>query len=264
MEFTGKVCVVTGASSGIGRQIAVDLAARGARVCAVARREERLEALVGSIGGTEAGHSWFAADVSDRAAVDALVDHVRATYGRIDLLVNNAGFSRPGDLTDERSVEVIHEVMATNFFGPVYCTKAFLGLLLDAAPSHVINVASVAGRLALGGSSAYSASKFALVGWSEALNLELEERGVHIGLVEPGPVPTEGFPQEALKNDRYLRWTLASPEDVSEAVMSSIAGGKVQRTVPRWYYLLQIPRLLAPPLFRAAQKRIVKPRGRAE
>ncbi len=147
--------------------------------------------------------------------------------------------------------------MATNFFGAAYCSAALLPLLERSAPSHVVNVASVAGRLALAGSSAYCASKFAVVGWSESLYFDLAPKGITVSLVEPGPIPTEGFPQTALLDNRLLRLAVGSAEDVSRAIRSAIASNKMQRVVPRWYYALQIPRLVCPPLYRSVQNRVI-------
>jgi uncharacterized protein len=263
MNYQQMVCVVTGASSGIGRVTALDLAARGAKVCVAARRQDRLAEVVSAMGGDGAGHSYVVTDVGKRSDVRALEAHVRSTYGRCDVLVNNAGFSREVPLDEPGGVEALEAVMATNFFGAVYCTAEFLPLLLESAPSHVVNVASVAGRLASAGTPAYCASKFALVGWSEALHYDLADRGVYVSLVEPGFVSTEGFPQEDLVGNPMLRRIVASPEEVAIAIRHAISNRKQQRVVPRYYYLFQIPRLLAPPIFRWAQERLVKPRHRA-
>lgn len=260
MNFSGKTCVVTGASSGIGRRVALDFAAQGAVVCVAARREGPLADLVAGLGGDGRGHSYVAADVSDRGDVARLGAHVRARHGRCDILVNNAGFSRPGSFMEDAALDKLDDVMATNFFGAALVTKELLPLLVDAAPSSVVNVASIAGRLALGGASAYCASKFALVGWSEALHFDLAARGVHVGIVEPGPVPTEGFPQRDLLSDRFLRRAVSSVEEVSRAVRETAARRKLSRAVPRPYYLLTLGRYLSPPLYRFAQRKLVSAR----
>ncbi len=260
MELRGKVCVVTGASSGIGRRTALDLAELGARVCVTARRRELLETLLDVMGGGDAGHSLVVTDVSVRKDVRALAAEVSERYGRLDVLVNNAGFSKERPLYEKGAVGDLEKVMKTNFNGAVYCTAELLPLLLASAPSHVVNVASMAGRLAMGGSPAYCASKFALVGWSEALHFQLESRGVRVSVVEPGLIPTEGFPQEPFKKDPLLKYALGSTKDVSGAIVHAIRKSKMERVVPRWYYLLQIPRLLAPPLYRVAQRRLVMPK----
>lgn len=256
--LSGRVCVITGASSGIGRRTALDLAATGNRVCVAARREERLRLLVGEMGGEAADHSYRVTDVSDRAQVQALVAYVRDTYGRLDVLVNNAGFAGKEGLSGPESVEEIERVMATNFFGAVYCTAEFLSLLEDSAPSHVVNVASMAGRIATPGTPTYVASKFALVGWTESLYPQLAARGVYLSSIEPGFVPTEGFPQKNLVGDRFMKHLLGSDAQVSAAIRDAIVHRKPQRVVPRWYYLIQLPRVLSPRLYRFGAERVAK------
>jgi short-subunit dehydrogenase len=255
MEMNAKVCVVTGASSGIGRRTALDLAREGASVCVAARREERLRTLVEEMGGSP--HSQVATDVAERHQVSRLAEHVRETYGRCDVLVNNAGFSGRGGFDGPPALAELHRVMATNFFGAAYCTAELLELLVSSAPSHVVNVASMAGRIATPGVSAYCASKFALVGWSESLQPELAAKGVFVSSIEPGFIPTEGFPQTELVNDRVMRHLLGSEEDVSGAIRDAIRGRKPQRVVPRWYYLFQVPRLLTPRVYRAVAGRVM-------
>lgn len=259
MGFENKVCVVTGASSGIGYQTALDLAAAGARVCAVARREERLKDLVDAIGGSEAGHSYEVVDVSDPAQIQRLAAAVRERYGRCDVLINNAGFSKERPWHREGALEDLEAVMATNFYGVVRTTSAFMPLLLESAPSHVVNVASVAGRLAVGGVPGYTASKFAVVGWSEALHFQLRPRGVFVSLVEPGIIATEGFPAKGIARSRFLKYTMGTTEGVSSAIQDVIVNRKMQRMTPRWYYLLQVPRLLTPALYRYLQQKVVGP-----
>jgi NAD(P)-dependent dehydrogenase (short-subunit alcohol dehydrogenase family) len=260
LRFQDKVCVVTGASSGIGRRTALDLAADGARVCIAARRSDRLQEVLEAMGGEARNHSMVVADVAKKSDVRSLGAHVRRTYGRLDVLVNNAGISAHSGFSEQGGVATLEKVMKVNFFGAVYCTAEFLPLLVAAAPSHVVNISSVAGRLALGGSPAYCASKFAMVGWSEALHFELRPKGVFVSVIEPGLIPTEGFPQTIPQQDRLMRYTLGTVEDVSAAIRHAIARRKLERTVPRWYYLLQIPRLLTPPLYRLVNDKLVAPR----
>lgn len=254
MNVTGKVCVLTGASSGIGRRTSVELARAGAIVCAAARRRPRLAELVDELGGEP--HSYVVADVSSRTDAARLAAHVRDTYGRCDVLINNAGFSRREAFGDPDGLDALERVMATNFFGAVWCTWELLSLLKASAPAGVVNVSSIAGRLA-STSSSYGASKFALVGWSESLHYELAPFGISVTSVEPGLIPTEGFPQRAFVESRWLRAALGSDGDVAAAILDVIRRPKLQRTVPRWYYLLQIPRLLTPPLYRYLQARLI-------
>ncbi len=257
MIWQDKVCVITGASSGIGRALAVDLAARKAKVCAAARRADRLVELIEAIGGEGAGHSYVVTDVAKRPDAVALARHVGDTYGRCDVLVNNAGLSREG-LFDGAAVADIEFVMKINFFGAVYCTAELLPLLKASAPASVVNVGSVAGRLASGAVSGYCASKFALVGWSESVRLDLAPSGIAVGLVEPGPIPTEGFPQTGLAADPLLRWMLVTDAAAARAIRRTIARRAPERTVPRPWYLARVARVLAPPLYRAAQAQVTE------
>ncbi len=259
MGLRNRVCVLTGASSGIGKRTAIELAADGAKVCIVARRQELLAGLLEELGGTERGHSMFQCDVSDRAQVSELATFVRDTYGRCDVLINNAGFSRGGEFQGVDTLDATEDVIRTNYLGTVYCTAHLLDLLEASAPSNIVNVASMAGRLAFPHSSAYVASKFAVVGWSESVRFDLEERGISVSLVEPGPIPTEGFPQETLLSHPILKFALGSQGDVSKAIRVAASRGKKQRVVPRFYYLFQLPKLLAPPFYRFAARKLTTP-----
>ena len=252
--WNGTTWVITGASSGIGRRLALDVAAGGATVCVAARRTDRLESLISELAGS--GHSYLATDVSDRGQVKALVEHVRATYGRCDVLVNNAGFAGERGFTGAGSIANVEAVFATNFFGAIYCTGEFMSLLEASAPAHVVNVTSVAGRLAAPGLPAYCASKFALVGWTESLQPELARKRIYLSSVEPGFVPTEGFPQTELVDDKMMKHILGTDSQVSTAIQDAVAGRKPQRVVPRWYYMLQLPRVVTPRVFRFGAEKL--------
>ena len=255
MDWSRTVWVITGASSGIGRRTALDVAAAGGTVCVAARRRERLESLVEEMSGS--GHSLHVTDVSDRSQVKGLVAHVAETHGRLDVLVNNAGFIGPSHFDGADAIAEVESLMATNFFGAVYCTGEFMDLLVSSAPSSIVNVTSVAGRIAAPGKPAYTASKFALVGWSETLASSLRPRGIYVSSVEPGFIPTEGFPQSGMVKDPMMKRLLGTDEMVSEAIQDAVANRKPQRVVPRFYYLAQIPQLAAPGLWRKAIGRMV-------
>ncbi|HYZ46924.1 MAG TPA: SDR family oxidoreductase [Actinomycetota bacterium] len=257
MAGADPVWVVTGASSGIGRRTALDLAEEGARVCAVARRETLLRALVDEMGGAAAGHSWVECDVSNRDDVRRLAAHVEEVHGRCDVLVNNAGVGS-GAWRARDPVAEVRRVMETNFFGAVHCTAELLALLESTAPSCVVNVASIAGRVPVPRAASYSASKFALVGWSESLWFELAPRGVNVCVIEPGPLATEGFPMEALRRHPVLRFVLTDTERVSRAIRSAVRTRSVSRTAPRWYAAFPIARTLAPGAFRSAQRHLAR------
>lgn len=251
----GKVAVVTGASSGIGRATARRLSRAGMTVVAVARRAERLEELARE----EAGVVPHPADVADTAAVDALAARVRDEFGACHALVNNAGlgggpFEGRDDLDDAiRTVDV-------NLLGVLRCMAAFADLLAESAPSRVVNVASVAGKIGIG-PAAYAASKFGVVGASEALAFSWGRRGVTVCQLNPGFIETEGFPQRQLK-DSPVAGLVGQPEDVAGAILDALVSGTTERTVPRWYRGFVLLRHVAPPVYRAGASRMGRASGR--
>src|SRR5271155_217012 len=205
-----QVMLVTGASSGIGEATARRLAREpGASLVLVARREDRLRALASELG--ERRVSVVAVDLLDDDAPARIREHVLEHHGRLDLLVNNAGAAWRARFADG-GYENVRRTMAINFDAQVRLTEALLPLLRKSAPSAIVNVASTAGRVARAGTGAYSASKFALVGWSDALWAEERQHGVHVGLVLPGFISTEGFPPAELTERALTRWLVSTPE----------------------------------------------------
>jgi uncharacterized protein len=242
------IALVTGASSGIGAATARRLAREpGARVVLVARREDRLRALADEIGNA----TVLAADLCEGDAPARIAHEVEAQHGRLDLLVNNAGAAWRGRFGDV-GWENVRRHMELNFDATVRLTEALLPLLRRSAPSSIVNVASTAARVARGNSGAYSASKFALVGWSDALHLEEREHGVHVGMVLPGFIATEGFPQAELRERRLTRWIVSQPEKVADAIVDVGPGGAAERYVPRPYWLAAAMRTFAPRVVRRA------------
>ena len=239
------VAVVTGASSGIGEATARRLARDGAQLVLVARREERLRALADELGGA----TVVAVDLTDDDAPERIRDAVESEHGRLDLLVNNAGAAWRGSFA-EIGWEGIEQHMKLNFDATVRLTHALLPLLRRSAPSSIVNVASVAGRISRARSGAYSASKFALIGWSDGLHAEEKPNGIHVGMVLPGFVTTEGFPQRELMQKRLTRKIVSTPEKVANAIVAVGPGGKAERYVPRPYWVIAALRILAPALTR--------------
>lgn len=245
-EGPGRVALITGASSGIGAATARRLAREpGLELVLVARREERLAALAGEL--PRAG--FLAADLTDPGAPERIRAHLSERFGRLDLLVNNAGASWRASFA-EGGYENVRRTMELNFDAPVRLTEALLPLLRATAPSAIVNVASTASRVSRAGAGAYSASKFALAGWSDALHLEERRHGVHVGTVLPGFVATEGFPAAELRARPHTRWLVSRPERVAEAIVDAGLGRRAERYVPRPYGLVAGLRTLAPGLVR--------------
>jgi short-subunit dehydrogenase len=239
--------LVTGSSSGIGEATARRLARQpGAELILVARREERLRALAESL---PCRASYVAVDLTDADAPERVRAHVAERGGRLSLLVNNAGASWRGSF-GEGGYANLQRHMELNFDAVARLTEALLPALRESAPSAIVNVASTAGRVARARTGAYSASKFALVGWTDSLYLEERAHGVHVGLVLPGFIATEGFPATELREKVLTRWLVSKPEKVAEAIFEAGPGGKAERYVPRGYALAAVARVLMPGLVR--------------
>ena len=240
--------LVTGASSGIGEATARRLAREpGSSLVLVARRQERLRAIADSLGPERT--SWVAVDLVDQDAPAQIRAHVLERHGRLDLLVNNAGASWRAQFADG-GFENVRRTMALNFDAQVRLTEALIGLLRASAPSAIVNVASTAARVARAGTGAYSASKAALAAWSDSLWAEEHAHGVHVGLVLPGFIATEGFPQAELTTRPLTSWIVSTPEKAAEAIAQAGIGGRAERYVPRPYALASALRVLTPGLVR--------------
>jgi len=243
------VAVITGASSGIGEGVAWRLARdEGTRLVLVARREERLEELAGRLP-CEA--TWIALDLTEEDAPARLLAHAEEHHPPVNLLVNNAGAAWRATFA-EGGYENVRRTMEINFDAVLRVTEAFLPMLRAAAPSSIVNIASTAGRISRAGAGAYSASKYALIGWNDALHLEEAPNGVHVGLVLPGFIVTEGFPAEELTAKPATRWMVSDVRKAAEAVYEVGVNGKAERYVPRPYGMVGALKIIAPAVVRKA------------
>ena len=194
--LSGTVALVTGASSGIGEATALALATQGAAVALIARRKDRLEDLAGRIEADGGRALALEADVTDEAAARACVEQTVEQLGRLDVLVNNAGIMLLGPM-EQAPVEEWQRMVEINVLGLMYCTHAALPHLLLAAQdsdrrvADVVNISSVAGRVARANSGVYNATKFGVGAFSESLRQEVTTRHVRVSIVEPGAVVTE-------------------------------------------------------------------------
>ncbi|MBZ9744537.1 SDR family NAD(P)-dependent oxidoreductase [Mesorhizobium sp. CO1-1-7] len=224
--LAGKVALVTGASSGIGEATAAALAAAGARVAVAARRVDRLEALaarIEKIGGTALR---IEADVTSNDDVAAMVGKVVAEWGRLDILVNNAGVMLLSPAA-EATLDDWRHMVELNLLALMGVTKAALPHL-KAAKGHIVNVSSVAGRVANPGASGYAATKFGVVGFSESLRREVYADRVRVTVIEPGLVRTElgdhitNAASKAGLDQRLATMEALTAEDVAAAILYAV------------------------------------------
>jgi short-subunit dehydrogenase len=228
-----RLAVITGASSGIGEATARALAKHGWHCVLVARREDRLRALAGEIGG-----EVELCDVGDREAVDAMAARVLARHPAVHLVVNNAGIPARQTLVDV-DLDLVEHVARVNYLGGFWVTRALLpGMRLAAAGgrSHIVNVVSIAGAVAFAPSGAYSAAKHAQLAFSRSLRATMRGSGIRVHTILPGYVETEGFPQRSLVEHRLLRHIVVRPERVAAAIVKAVERGRSEVTVPRFPY----------------------------
>jgi uncharacterized protein len=231
---------VTGGSSGIGAAVARVLTGRGWHCVLLARGRERLERVAAELNA-----EFEQCDVSDLDQVEGVARRVGEAHPAVHLLVNNAGVSERRDFL-ELSPERIEEVVRINYLGSVWCLRAFLPLLEPGAPSDVVNVVSVAGTISYGSGGAYTASKHAQLAFSRRLAVELAPRGIRVHTINPGPVPTPGFPQDRLLRRPLARHWVLSPEEVAEAIVRAVERGGPEIVRPRSLRIVGVAQSLAP------------------
>jgi short-subunit dehydrogenase len=255
MDWKNAVALVTGASSGIGLAVARAMVARGARVALVARTRETLERVARELGPERA--ESFPLDVTDHAGLAALPGRVVARFGRLDVLVNNAGVNHRGEVSERTPVELT-AVLDTNLLAPVLLTRAVLPHLERGAA--IVNVASLAGKVPVPHEAAYCASKAGLRAFSRALGVELAERGMRVSCVNPGPVDTGFFGDVTTVPDLVFSQPMSTAEQVADGVMRAIETGASEVDVPAVSGKLATLGYLSPRFF-AALRPVLEKRG---
>jgi short-subunit dehydrogenase len=230
MEIPGSHVLVTGASSGIGAALARELAKRGATVGLVARREDRLAEVLSDCRADAPDSRMWVADLSDLDRAAEVAVEAWDAFGHLDCLVNNAGVPMRRHTT-RLDLPTLEWVMRVNFLAPAHMTLTLLPRMLERGEGMIVNVSSVAGRLGNANEAAYSASKFALCGWSEAIAVDLFDSGVTIRLVNPGPIDTEIW--DLPDNDAPLYdGPKISPTEMAEGIIAAMEGTTFEHYVP--------------------------------
>ncbi|CAM4335566.1 SDR family NAD(P)-dependent oxidoreductase [Paenibacillus tarimensis] len=228
--LTGKRVLITGAGSGIGAITAQMLAERGAVPILTGRNEAKLKEAASLIKGS---HGVYVLDVNDNREVKRVTEQIIADYKGLDVLLNNAGYA-VFDYFEEAKVEDFEEMMNTNYLGIVRCTKAVLPVFLQQGHGQIVNVASMAGKIGTAKSTAYTATKHAVLGFTNALRAEMKDRGITVSAVNPGPIDTPFF-TKADPEGTYVRNVKAfmmKPERVAAAILKVIDKGIAEVDIP--------------------------------
>jgi NADP-dependent 3-hydroxy acid dehydrogenase YdfG len=231
-EIESKVVIITGASSGVGEATARRLGARGAKLMLAARREDRLKDLVAAIEKTGGTVAYRVTDVADRAQVQALADATLETYGRIDVLVNNAALM-PVSPLDQIKVDEWDQIIDVNLKGVLYGIAAVLPTMRQQKSGHVINLSSIGGHKVFPGAAVYCATKYAVRAISEGLRLESNGE-IRSTIISPGAVATEGLLRQS---NGEIRSTNISPGAVATDLTSTITDGETTSWVNQQYSL---------------------------
>jgi len=238
-ELENKNIVITGASSGIGEKIAMLVAKKGARPILIARSSDKLKHICESIREkTSANCLYYSLDVSDIDQVKKVFKQIREEVGHIDVLLNNAGFG-VFDTLQEATYDDLEKMFAVNVMGLIACTKEVLPSMLERNKGHIINIASQAGKLATPKSSGYSATKHAVLGFTNSIRLELMDTDIYVSAVNPGPIETNFF-NIADKTGNYVKNVekyMLDADEVAEKVTKLILRPKRELNLPWWMNL---------------------------
>jgi short-subunit dehydrogenase len=243
----GLRVLVTGASQGIGRALVLEAAKRGCQVLAAARSQELLDALANEAGGISSFVRTVTADVTKPEDRAAMVEAATRHFGGLDVLINNAGIGATGHFMDS-DPEVLRQIFETNFFGLTETTRVCLPLLKRGLTPAIVNISSVVGKRALPARSLYSASKFAVMGFSEAIRAELAKDGIDVLVVSPGLTQTN-FSKNMLEQKAKMQLDHMrgmTSEEVAVSALNALARGTVDVTLTFRGKLLVLVNRFAP------------------
>jgi short-subunit dehydrogenase len=250
MQWGGATAFITGASRGIGAAVARAASHEGASVGLIARDEADLESVLASCNGKGA---IAVADVADPDALVIAMGRLEAQLGPPDILVANAGIGQYGAFADITAGE-IERIVRVNVLGTAHAIRLVVPGMIERRRGHIVTLGSIAGRLGSPFEAVYSATKFAGVGLTEALVVELEPYGIGVSMVQPGPVATDFGEARGHPYDRK-RPKAVPAEDVADAVIAAVKAGRHEQYVPRSFRGAVVARHSLPPLFRWGSKR---------
>ncbi len=233
MKLENKVIVVTGAGSGIGKEIVLALLAKGAKVAAVDMHEQALAELKEAVGKKATDISTHVANISDKAVVEALPKSVIAAHGAVDGIMNVAGIIQPFVRINDLQYDAVERVMNVNFYGTLYMVKSFLPELLKRPEGYIVNVSSMGGFLPVPGQAVYGASKAAVKLMTEGLYAELHDTGVNVSVVFPGATATNiaensGMKVPAGADDKAQNFPMLSASDAAKIIIAGMEKNKLQ------------------------------------
>jgi short-subunit dehydrogenase len=235
MKLQDKTILVTGAGSGIGKEIVLALLAKGAKVAAVDMRAETLEELKASVGDNADKISVHVANISDRSAVEKLPKEVIAAQGNIDGIMNVAGIIQPFVRINDLEYDAIERVMNVNFYGTLYMVKSFLPELLKRPEAYIVNVSSMGGFLPVPGQSIYGASKAAVKLMTEGLYAELADTNVNVSVVFPGATATNiatnsgmKIPNAPKSGEKTKEFPMLSASEAARIIIDGMEKNKLQ------------------------------------
>jgi len=258
-DYAGRTAIVTGASTGLGAELARQLARRGMRVALVARREAELEKVAAGIRASGGDAIVVPCDVGERASVEHAAAEALERLGRIDVLVNNAGYNTHG-LFKDHPVDDIERMFRVNVLGQIWWIKAVLPAMRRRGEGWIVNLSSVAGKLGQPDEAVYASTKFAISGLSESLAYEFDPLGIHVLCVHPAVVRTEMFTPEVIaRMPEVAKRAFIEPDVFAEAVLRALERGAYEVTVPRHVGFSYVFRLLMPGMFRRATARMRLP-----
>jgi short-subunit dehydrogenase len=250
VRWEGATTIITGASRGIGEAVAIAAAAKGAKVGLLARDEADLQRVLGACGGRGA---LAVADVAEPGSLTAGIQHLETELGPTDVLVANAGIGAYGAFAD-LTAEEAERIVRVNVLGTVHALRAVVPGMIERRRGHLVTMGSIAGRLGSPFEAIYSATKFAGVGLTEALVVELEPYGIGVSMVNPGPVATQFGEARGHPYDRTSPKPVP-PEAVASAVIRAVEGDKHEQYVPATFRPAVAIRHLLPAVFRYGSKK---------